>query len=95
MMHALCTICEYNGYLGDNTYLDGGNMRKRFARINFSSIKAHVTFSLVLGINTTARVFSPVKSQVNDNAADSDEHLSRITLVFIPKISRPSRDVDW
>lgn len=56
---------------------------------------SNVTFSLVLGINTTARVFSPVKSQVNDNAADSDEHLSRITLVFIPKISRPSRDVDW
>lgn len=42
MMHALCTICEYNGYLGDNTYLDGGNMRKRFARINFSSIKCYV-----------------------------------------------------
>lgn len=63
MMHALCTICEYNGYLGEIilTWMVVICMRKRFARIDSSSIKVHVTFSLVLGINTTARVFSPCK----------------------------------
>lgn len=62
-------------------------MRKRFAELTVRVSRVHVTFSLVLGINPTARTFSSAKVQLKYIAADSDELRFRTTCAFIPQIS--------